>query len=328
MESPQINQHLIPDKNNLEIFIPVKTHKSIKFINKDLISAILKNYKQEDKLVAYELCVYILSFFRENQMNKEIVAKNLNFEILNKLLRPLSIKVANGLNYKKAIFDALTIGTEQKGAFLTCDNHAIEGKKSFTYTLSPIYAGKGFRKYKVQTEYVKDLINRNIFELVEKTTKNDIIKNIYNFYKIIELPTREELLIKGKDLVNNKFITKSGKKLTMRNKHSDKYFEKDIDARSFVEDNIDTYQLLIDPSYIVPVEGTDNSGGRIIDAITLMPSWIRSEITTKLGEKLVELDFKCLHPNIAMSLYGGDSKFITHDKIAEKTGISRKIVKQ
>ena len=39
------------------------------------------------------------------------------------------------------------------------------------------------------------------------------------------------------------------------------------------------------------------------------------------GKPIFEVDYSCLHPNIAMALYGGKQAFITHRMIADKLNI-------
>jgi hypothetical protein len=58
-----------------------------------------------------------------------------------------------------------------------------------------------------------------------------------------------------------------------------------------------------------------------------MPSWIRALVKIN-GKPLAEIDYKALHPNIAMKLYGGNRKYITHDAIAEASGVDRLLVKK
>lgn len=72
--------------------------------------------------------------------------------------------------------------------------------------------------------------------------------------------------------------------------------------------------------------GDKRSGGRVVDSFTLMPSWIREQITID-GKKLVECDYTALHPNIAVKLYGGKQTHVTHQKVAEMTSIDVKEVK-
>jgi hypothetical protein len=47
-----------------------------------------------------------------------------------------------------------------------------------------------------------------------------------------------------------------------------------------------------------------------------MPSWIRKLIKIN-GKYIEESDYSALHPNIAMKIYGGNEKYITHNKVAD-----------
>jgi hypothetical protein len=144
-------------------------------------------------------------------------------------------------------------------------------------------------------------------------------------YPKIDLPTSEELLAIGKKLVKNGRYTKKGKILTMRNKHLDDYWI-DADNRSFVEDNIKLFEFLTGRGFMIPSAGDMRSGGRVVDSFTLMPAWIREQITVD-GIKLTECDYSALHPNIAIKLYDGSLAYLTHGLVAEKTGIDLKDVK-
>jgi hypothetical protein len=42
----------------------------------------------------------------------------------------------------------------------------------------------------------------------------------------------------------------------------------------------------------------------------------------------VECDYKCLHPNIAMNLYKGNSQFLTHSEVAQHLNLDELIVKK
>jgi hypothetical protein len=77
---------------------------------------------------------------------------------------------------------------------------------------------------------------------------------------------------------------------------------------------------------MIPIIGTDKSGGRVVDSFTLMPSWIRRLVKID-GKSIVEVDYSALHPNIAMSLYGGLRKYLTHLQVAENSNIDLSNVK-
>ena len=154
---------------------------------------------------------------------------------------------------------------------------------------------------------------------------NPICANLVKMYPKVELPTSKELLVIGKRLVSEKRTTKKGKVLTMRNKHGNEYWN-DWQNRSFIEDNIKLFEFLTGRGFMIPTAGDERSGGRVVDSFTLMPTWIREQITID-GKKLTECDYTALHPNIAIKLYGGNENYITHQKVAEKASIGEKIVK-
>jgi hypothetical protein len=144
-------------------------------------------------------------------------------------------------------------------------------------------------------------------------------------YPKIDLPTNEELLAIGKQLVKKGHRTKKGKILTMRNSHKNHYW-KDADNRSFVEDNIELFQFLTGRGFMIPAAGDEKSGGRVVDSFTLMPAWIRNEVAID-SKKLKECDYIALHPNIALELYRGAQTYLTHQNVAERTGIDLKMIK-
>jgi len=57
-----------------------------------------------------------------------------------------------------------------------------------------------------------------------------------------------------------------------------------------------------------------------------MPSWIRQLITIN-GERLVECDYSCFHPNIATSLYCGSGEYLTHKEVSDNSGVDISVVK-
>jgi len=102
----------------------------------------------------------------------------------------------------------------------------------------------------------------------------------------------------------------------MRNKHKNHYWN-DWQNRSFIEDNIKLFEFLTSRGFMIPSAGDDKSGRRVVDSFTLMPSWIREQITID-GIKLTECDYVALHPNIAVKLYGGKKSYITHHNVNVK----------
>lgn len=72
---------------------------------------------------------------------------------------------------------------------------------------------------------------------------------------------------------------------------------------------------------------SEDAGGRVFDSLNLMPSWIRNLVKFK-GQPLVELDYQCLHPNLACTLYHGTSEFLRHQNLADELNIDVLAVKK
>ena len=320
----------------------VSAHFALFFKNQDLIKvpaktvAVLNKYMTKDKLydihpdkdVAIELCLLFLSnltdtFFkmRDTQDVYEKAGwKRLKAQILNEQLTGSKFES----DTRKNIIAALAAGTS-KGIIAECDGIYSKGHHSFSYRLGPAYLSKGVESYEVKTKYVKQLLNKAYFKAISETIDNPICKNLIKVYGSIELPTKEEVLAEGRRLVKEKKKTKKGKLISSLNKHKKEYF-KDADERSFIEESIEIFEYLTDNGFMVPRVGNAKSGGRISDSFTLMPSWIRNLVKMD-GKKMIEADYSALHPNIAMSLYGGSKEFITHAEISKESGIDIDSVK-
>lgn len=305
-------------KNQNLIKVPAKTVAVLnKYLSKD------KWYQiHPDKETAIELCLLLLSnltdtFFnmRDSEDSYEKKGwKRLKAQILNEQLTGSKFES----DTRKNIIAALTAGTS-KGVIVECDQDYKKGQYSFSYRLGPAYLGKGVETYEVKSKHVQQLLNKAYFKAISESMSNPICKNLIKVYGTIELPTIEEILIEGKRLVKEKATTKKGKIITFLNKHKKDYF-KDSDKRSFVEESIEIFEYLTDNGLMVPRIGSDKSGGRVYDSFTLMPSWIRKMVKMN-GKRIVEADYSALHPNIAMSLYGGEKEYLTHKKIAEELKI-------
>ncbi|WP_291287164.1 hypothetical protein, partial [Flavobacterium sp.] len=85
-------------------------------------------------------------------------------------------------------------------------------------------------------------------------------------------------------------------------------------------------EYLTDNGLLIPTVGGEASGGRVVDSIDLMPSWIRSMV--KINGKLnVECDYTCLHPNMIISFYDGSTSYLTHSDLGSELNIDVKSVK-
>jgi hypothetical protein len=164
--------------------------------------------------------------------------------------------------------------------------------------------------------------NRLFYEQLNEAMVHPICSNLIKMYPKIELPSSKELLVIGKRLAKDGHRTKKDKILTVRNNHKNEYW-KDSDNRSFVEDNIKLFEFLTSRGFMIPSVGDDKSGGRVVDSFTLMPAWIREQITVN-GIKLTECDYTALHPNIAIKLYDGTLTYLTHQTLLSVQASTKK----
>jgi len=303
------------------ILIPKKSE----YVIKKYFPATTLNKIDSDKEVAVEKCLIVLSdlvstYYTDNKW------KSLNSEILNNQTK----KQNDNTFVYKYIIEALKKGSSNGSLIEVLKNELgkevfIKGEQSKQYKISDKYTKSKLIRYKLKTEYLIERRRMHFFDILSTAVENTIGKNLINIYSLISIPTVEYLLAKGKSLSKDNYTTKKGKLLTVRNKHKNNYWT-DNQRRSFVEDNIELFKYLTVDGFIIPNVGGQRSGGRVVDSFTLMPSWIRNEIKIS-GEETVEIDFKCLHPNIAASLYGGNKNYINHKEVSEKLKVDIKTVK-
>lgn len=304
---PNVNSILVPKKaeTNLRRHVP-----------KDLLREI-----NPDINIAVEKCLLLLSnlastYYVEDTHLSENRWKRLHSKLLDRQI--------SGNNTYIKVIEALKKGTST-GAMLEVIEDDIPNVQSRRYRIPENYFKVGLTEYLIKDVGIINIRNKIFFEQLNDALQNPICNNLVKIYPKLEIPTSEELLIIGKQLVKENRTTKKGKTFTMRNKHKNDYWN-DAENRSFIEDNIKMFEYLTNRGFMIPSAGDEKSGGRIVDSFTLMPAWIREQITIN-SKKLVECDFKALHPNIAMYLYNGKHEFLTHEEIAKITGIDLKDVK-
>lgn len=304
LQFPNVNSILIPKKAEYNLR---------KYVSKSKLKGIDGNID-----IAVEKCLVFLynlasTYYTEDKW------KSLNAKILHQ-----QTKSGNNTYIYTRIIDVLKHGTS-RGAFIEVNDSYQEGEYSKKFRLTENYLKVGLIPYTIQNASIIKVRNKMFYQQLNEALENPICSNLVKMYPKIDLPTIEELLTIGKQLVKNGHRTKKGKILTMRNSHKNHYW-KDADNRSFVEDNIELFQFLIGRGFMIPIAGDEKSGGRVVDSFTLMPAWIRNEITIN-DEKLKECDYIALHPNIALELYRGNQSYLTHQNVAELTGIDLKMIK-
>jgi hypothetical protein len=303
------------------------------FINKNIVKIptkveyVLRKYTPKKLLkeihpnidVAVELCLMFTSqltstYFERLDNPKKEGWKSLHAAYLREFLS------LNSRTYKDVI-KALE-HTSSKGVIIECDYNRIIGKKNFYYRFGEAYAGKGIVSYHLQTKEAQRLLNKHFIRVSGKSQSNPIVQNLIQFYENISLPTIDQIWEEGYKLIKLKYMTKKGKLLKKLGKHSRSYFT-NPQKYSFIENSIKVFKYLTEDGLIYPEIGNEKSGGRIVDSFTLMPSWIRQMLKVN-GEAIMEADYSCLHPNIAVGLYGGIKEYLTHSDLglAMSTDIS------
>jgi hypothetical protein len=324
----------VTENNDDNITIDIKAQLPLFFINRNLIKVpskieyALRRYTPKSLLydihknfeVAIEMCLIFTTqltstYFGIQDGSSPEGWKSLMAKYIRELLNPV--------DYKKVI-KALEAPLK-KGQILECDYKPIIGEKCHFYRLGDAYIGKSIVSYDVRTKEAINALNKNYFRMLATSKQNRICQNLISIYPDITLPSLKQINTEAKRLIKLGYKTKKGKKLTFLNKHPKDYY-KDANERSFVEDAIKIYQYLTDNGLMIPVEGSDESGGRVVDSFTLMPSWIRRLVKLN-GKTLRECDYTALHPNIAIKLYGGITEFIAHGDLASDLKVDLDTVK-
>ena len=304
LQFPNVNSLLIPKKSEYNLR---------KYVPKAMLRAI-----DSDVNVAVEKCLVFLTNLCSTYYTDD-KWKSLNANILHQ-----QTKSKDNTYIYTRIIDVLKHGTT-KGAFIEVNDSYLEREYCKKYRLTDTYLKAGLIEYIIKDAGIVQNRNKLFFEQLNEAMEHPICSNLVKMYSKIELPSSNELLAIGKNLVKQGHQTKKRKILTIRNKHKNDYW-KDSDNRSFVEDNILLFEFLTSRGFMIPSVGDDKSGGRVVDSFTLMPAWIREQITVD-GIKLTECDYTALHPNIAIKLYGGKLSYLTHQNVAERTGIDVNSIK-
>ncbi len=307
--------------------IPQQVKRSIERLPKGILFKIDKNKK-----VAVEKCLVVVSnltstLFREEDNNQDFW-KSLNSEILHEQTKKGN---DNTFIYPR-VLDALMYSTPKQKPIIevlknSSGNDTYEvGNSSKKYRLTETYRSKYSIGYKLTCSDLLEKRTKYFKEEYSKNQNNPLFKNSVEVMNKVILPSEEHLISVAKELIAYNYVTKKGKILTLLNKKSRDYY-KDSSKRSFVEENIKRFNDLTSEGFIFPKVGDEKSGGRLTDSFVLMSSWARKEILID-GEPIEELDYKALHPNIAVSLYGGKVKYLTHQQVAKELNIDLGIVKR
>ena len=262
----------------------------------------------KDTLKAKELIILFLtnfnkSYYKSLTSDDEYIKDgfvNLNAETLRENIH---------LNYN-LIIDLLI----EKGLIIKGRNY-IKNKRSNEYRLNKNYFNLKFSEYEPKTNLVKRKVNKTQMNSLIIAMNNPIAKNELEMISKISLPKRSRIKKVLLEAVKNGYKNKKGKPLKALNKK-----KRENDKYVYVEDYLDIFDYLTN-DFIIP-HPSYNAGGRVYTSFNLLPSIIKKE----LG--LVEVDFSCLHPNLANKKYGGSGKLINHQIVADYLNIDLSIAKK
>lgn len=222
------------------------------------------------------------------------------------------------------ILDLLVQGTTAKGPIIQENRHYDrDGHTCRSFRLTDVYRNKGVKLYELTTPKAKAFRERTQRETLERVLDMGIGRNMLALYDRTSIFTIDHLMEVGLNLIEQGFRNKKGKLLTALGKHSRMEFA-DADERVFLEDQVEIYRRVTAGGYMHPIISDED--GRVVDAFTLMPSWIRALVLID-HERTTEIDFSCLHPNIASMVFGGSGKSLTHQEIADELGIDKSTAK-
>lgn len=293
--------------------VPAKANRTIeRFVSR---SALRKIHPDPD--VARELCLIFLS-------NLSSTFHSGRWKRLYSVILRRQVSFTDDSTYVR-IVEVLKDGTPKLGSILHVIKDARKGK-SYEYALGDAYYGKGIVPYTLKTEHAVNLRNREHYRLYAEASDNPIARNLFRIYSVVRPPLKEEIHAEAKKLISMNFKSKKGKELTYLHRHDKGRWERP-EERMFVEDCLDIYEICTGGGFLMPIVTDEKAGGRVVDSFTLMPGWIRN-MTTVNGERLVEVDYAALHPNLAVAVYGGNAKYITHRGLAEKAGVDPGAVKK
>lgn len=305
--------------HNYTIKIPNKVERLLRRV---LPKAVLKEI-DDDIEVAIELCLLMLTQLNSAYFELRDDAsfegwKSLKAEFLRDFLS------TGSMTYKK-VREALEYPFST-GQIIECDYNATKGLKAYNYRFGKAYIKRGLVNYQLKTCKARELLDKSYMRSHKIALTNPICKNLITLYSKISLPSVDEIEAEARKLIKNKFKTKKGKTLKFLGKHSKSNF-KNPEQISFVEEAIKIFNYLTENGLMIPTPGSDKSGGRIVDSFTLMPSWIRSLVRID-GVTFAECDYTCLHPNIAISIYGGSTANIKHQDIVNTMKLDLATVKK
>lgn len=313
------SQKLLADVNTLTV-----PKRSVRLLSAKKIEKRLQEISS-DKLLAVEYCLVFLS----NLVHVQFTGSNEKWKSLSSRVLREQIPGSDG-TYKKVIeFLLQPIFPSSPLIEVKLNDRDTEtyevGTKSKQYRLSSLLLNSKVEIYKISNSNHKNRRFEVYRSRIIESKNNLIVTNLLSVYPKLTLPVEKEILVEAKRLVKMKYRNGKGKKLTILNgrKKTDLVDQQ----RIYLEDSLKLFRYLTGNGFKYPSISGERSGGRVYDSINMMPRFIRNLIKID-DEKTIDVDFRCLHPNLAVKLYGGTTRFITHELIQDELGMELYIVKE
>src|SRR5437868_3045733 len=197
------------------------------------------------------------------------------------------------------------------------------GFKVNKFRFSDQFRSKKIVTVGLKTDDVKKLSRKLILANYQRACSNAISSRLLQLYPKITLPTIEEILDEAHRIIKDGGKIKKGRTLMFLNNRPRSYYKNQSNI-SFVEDAIEVFNYWTKSGLRLPHVCSIKKGGRVIDSLNMMPSWIRNLVKIN-GNSIGECDYECLHPNCAAKLYGGTYEYLTHQQVADAIGIDRNL---
>lgn len=308
--------------NNL-MYVPTKVIAAVKYMDITDLRSVDKDIELAKEMI-YDFCARIWSVTHLDPTTHFFVYRESE-------LRRYGERRVDGKKYAvySTIIKLLIKGTEN-GPIIELSKAPRKNKNVSGYSFTARYARCKTAQYYAKTDWLRHVMMVAITARHAEAAKSQLAMAVVRNYPHIQLPTEDEIRAHAKKLKKAGIKVKGDELLLETGKKLDPYLnERGVVIKGYrsVEQDIDIFNHLTKDGYIIPIPSVENAGGRVVDSFTLMPSWIRKLVRIN-NEESSQVDYKALHPNLAMTIYGGDLKYITHDQVAEYTGKSRDSVKK
>jgi hypothetical protein len=307
-------------------YAKIKIPRGVRRILERQIPKALLDKINPDRMQAIELCLLVVSYLNQSLYNEKWISLN-----AQKLHEITKINKDNTWKYSR-ILDVLKYSSEKVKPIIVVKENA---KKKETYRnnynskqfkLNSFFYGKKFETYSLQSKPILVVKKQEHLKKLNEAMQDTIGKNLIMLCRRITLPSDNQIIEHARKKIKENYRTKKGKVLMFLNRRKMENV-KDYKNKSFVEMGITKFHLLVGDGFKIPTPSFKKAGGRVYDSFNTLNGWIREQILID-GEQTIEKDFKALHPNLVNLIYGGNTKYITHEKIAQVLNIDVTIVKK